>query len=44
MSALETDIFRTGERLQQLDHLEREQLPFAAALALTSTAQEVKAG
>ncbi len=32
------------ERLQQLDHLEREQLPFAAALALTSTAQEVKAG
>lgn len=32
------------ERLQQLDRLEREQLPFAAALALTSTAQDVKAG
>lgn len=30
------------ERLQQLDRLEREQLPFAAALALTSTAQDVK--
>jgi hypothetical protein len=29
------------ERLQTLDRLEREQLPFAAALALTSTAQVV---
>lgn len=32
------------ERLQTLDRLEREQLPFAAALALTRTAQEVQAG
>lgn len=32
------------ERLQTLDRLEREQLPFAAALALTGTAQDVKAG
>lgn len=31
------------ERLQTLDRLEREQLPFAAALALTTTAQDVKA-
>jgi hypothetical protein len=30
------------ERLQSLDRLEREQLPFAAALALTTTAQDVK--
>lgn len=30
------------ERLQALDRLEREQLPFAAALALTATAQDVK--
>lgn len=30
------------ERLQTLDRLEREQLPFAAALALTGTAQDVK--
>lgn len=30
------------ERLQTLDRLEREQLPFAAALALTTTAQDVK--
>lgn len=30
------------ERLQMLDRLEREQLPFAAALALTGTAQDVK--
>lgn len=30
------------ERLQTLDRLEREQLPFAAALALTRTAQEVQ--
>ncbi|MGE8501676.1 MAG: hypothetical protein ACN6P1_05500 [Pseudomonas sp.] len=36
----------TGQRnrLQTLDHLEREQLPFAAALALTRTAQEVQKG
>lgn len=32
------------ERLQTLDRLEREQLPFAAALALTRTAQEVQKG
>lgn len=32
------------ERLQMLDRLEREQLPFAAALALTGTAQDVKQG
>jgi hypothetical protein len=32
------------ERLQMLDHLEREQLPFAAAVALTRTAQEVEKG
>lgn len=32
------------ERLQTLERLEREQLPFAAALALTGTAQDVKAG
>ncbi len=31
------------ERLQTLDRLEREQLPFAAALSLTATAKEVKA-
>lgn len=31
------------ERLQTLDRLEREQLPFAAALALTRTAQGVQA-
>ena len=30
------------ERLQTLDRLEREQLPFAAALSLTAAAQEVK--
>lgn len=30
------------ERLQTLDRLEREQLPYAAALSLTATAQEVK--
>lgn len=30
------------ERLQALDRLEREQLPFAAALALTGTVQDVK--
>ena len=30
------------ERLQMLDRLERDQLPFAAAAALTGTAQEVK--
>lgn len=30
------------ERLQMLDRLEREQLPFAAVLALTNTAQDVK--
>lgn len=36
----------TGQRnrLQTLDHLEREQLPFAAALALTRTVQEVEKG
>lgn len=32
------------DRLQTLDRLEREQLPFAAALALTRTAQEVEKG
>lgn len=32
------------ERLLTLDRLEREQLPFAAALALTRTAQEVQKG
>ncbi|WP_325065248.1 hypothetical protein [Pseudomonas xionganensis] len=32
------------ERLQTLDRLEREQLPFAAALALTRTAQEIQKG
>lgn len=32
------------ERLQMLDRLEREQLPFAASLALTGTAQDVKRG
>ena len=32
------------ERLQTLDRLEREQLPFAAALALTTTAQQIRAG
>ena len=31
------------ERLQTIDRLEREQLPFAAALALTKTAEKVKA-
>lgn len=30
------------ERLQSLDRLERDQLPYAAALALTGTAQDVK--
>lgn len=30
------------ERLQTLDRLEREQLPFAAALSLTAAAQDVK--
>lgn len=40
------DVKFTGlrERLQMLDRLEREQLPFAAALALTGTAQDVKQG
>ncbi|MBU1330884.1 MAG: hypothetical protein KJ884_02085 [Gammaproteobacteria bacterium] len=32
------------ERLQSLTYLEREQLPFAAALTLTRTAQEVEKG